>query len=293
MSDPSPTRNDFGQPLTPPGVRQPSGSFTVDAFGLAQAQLTFAITTDGDNFETALQFYSQGPVYPDDLLYPLTGYKTHVSFGKAGVAMFTIDYMGVWRSAGYTDAQITGIANTTAQPIETHPNFTLVTDDTIGTGSPTQLLAGTWNAKAPGTDPIFNEVKNADGTPAHTFGGFAVSDDPAYPNIKAGIRQFLRPLYSVRGVIFFNAEKAPTSVATMTNGIGRTLNNDVDMQTLITPNDILGALSHEMCLLTSANAECIGNVDGYAGIKVTYDIMIGGELGWDQDIYGMMQDPIF
>ncbi len=292
MSDPSPTRNDFGQPLTPPGVRQPSGSFTVDAFGLAQAQLTFAITTDGDNFETALQFYSQGPVYPDTLLYPLTGYKTHVSFGKAGVAMFTIDYMGVWRSAGYTDAQITGIANTTAQPIETHPNFTLVTDDTIGTGSPTQLLAGTWNAKAPGNDPIFNEVKNADGTTAHTFGGFAVSDDPAYQNPKAGIRQFLRPMYSVRGTMFFNTDSV-ASVSIMTNGIGRTLNNEEDMFKLITPQAILGAISPEMCLLTSASAECIGNPDGFAGIKVTYDIMIGGEVGWDQDVYGKMQDPIF
>ncbi|WP_353209871.1 hypothetical protein [Sphingorhabdus sp.] len=292
MSDPSPNRFDFGQDLSGVGVRQPSGSFTVDAFGLAQAQLTFAVSTDGDNFESALQFYSQGPAYPDTLLYPLIGYKTHVSFGKAGVAMFTIDYMGVWRASGYTDAQITGIANTTAQPIETHPNFTLVTDNTIGTDSPTQLLAGTWNAKAPGTDPIFNEVKNADGTTAHTFGGFAVSDDPAYQNPKAGIRQFLRPMYSVRGVIFFNTDAA-SSVSIMTNGIGRTLNNDQDMFTLVTPQAILGAISAEMCLLTAASAECIGIPSGFSGIKVTYDIMIGGEIGWDQDIYGKMQDPIF
>jgi hypothetical protein len=79
----------------------------------------------------------------------------------------------------------------------------------------------------------------------------------------------------------------------MTNGVGRTLKSAEDMFKLITPGDILGALSPDLCLLTAANAECIGTPDNYAGIKVVYDIMIGGELGWDSDIYGPMPDNIF
>jgi hypothetical protein len=79
----------------------------------------------------------------------------------------------------------------------------------------------------------------------------------------------------------------------MTNGVGRTLKTENDMFKLITPNDILGALSPELCLLTAANAECIGTPDNYAGIKVVYDIMIGGDLGWDSDIYVPMATAIF
>jgi hypothetical protein len=281
----SPTRIDFGNALAAPGIRQPSGTINIDAFGLAQAQLTFAV--DMADLDTALAFYSASVEYPDGLSFKLVSYKTHANISKGGVAMITVDYMGVWRSGGITDAQITGVASTSAQPIETHPNFTVVTDDTIGTGIP---LGG----KPPDNlttvnDPIFTKVTNVDGRTSYTFNGFGCGQTV---NIKAGVRQFLRPMYTVRGVIFFNPENG-NKAATMTNNVGRTLNNPNDMQTLITPGDILGALSEELCLLTAANAECIGNVGSYAGIKVTYDIMIGGDIGWDPDIYGKMEEAIF
>ena len=79
----------------------------------------------------------------------------------------------------------------------------------------------------------------------------------------------------------------------MVNGVGRTLISDADMDKLIEPSAILGALSHEYCLLTSANAECIGSPSNYCAIKVTYDIMISGESAWDADIYGPMKTAIF
>jgi hypothetical protein len=61
---------------------------------------------------------------------------------------------------------------------------------------------------------------------------------------------------------------------------------------LITPNDAVGALAPEICLLTAANVEVIGQPDNVAGIKVVYDIMVGGDSGWDSDIY-WQGEPIF
>jgi len=289
MPNPSPTRIDFGNPLASPGERQPTGSMSVDSYGLVQAQLTFALDSDPNNLAQAILWYSPGVDYPDNLGFPLVSYKYQMSASKGGVTMIVVDYMGVFRESGVTDPQLTGVANTTAQPIETHPNFTEVTDDTIGTGSPTQLLGGKPPINlAPGTNPIFNEVQNSNGVVTYTFAGFGVSDTVNY---KAGIRQFLRPMVNVRGMIFLNPANGYRAAA-MINGVGRTL-FESDVTKLIAPTDAVGALAGTDCLLTSASIECIGNPDNYAGIKVSYDIMVGGELGWDQDIYGEFQNSIF
>jgi hypothetical protein len=290
------TRIDFGDELLSPGQRQPVGSVAIDAFGLAQAQLTFALDSSAGNLTDAIDSYSAGLAYPDDLGFSMKSYKYHISTSKGGVAMLTVDYMGVARGVGYTDAQITGVANTTAQPIETHPNFSEVTDSTIGADSPTQLLAG----KPPSgiatnsNNPIFLPVNGVTGgTPQWQFAGFGVTKtDSTALNPKAGIRQFLRPMANVRGVIFFDSDNGDNAGA-MINGVGRTLKSDGDMDKLIMPSAIVGALSHEYCLLTAANAECIGTPSNYAAIKVTYDIMIAGQIGWDPDIYGPMESDIF
>lgn len=284
------TRKDYGKDLLGIGERQPKGTITIDAYGLAQAQLIYAIDSSDANITDVIDTVSLGIDYPDSIGFDMKSYKYAIASAEGGVAMLSIDFMGVARGIGYTDAQITGVSTTTAQPIETHPNFTVVTDTTIGNDSPTQLLAGV--PASPSTNPnrpIF--IPSADLMSPWRFDGFGLAADGTR-NIKAGIRQFLRPMYTVRGVIFFDSNNGDKA-ATMTNGVGRTLKNDTDMFKLITPGDVLGALSPELCLLTAANAECIGTPDNYAGIKVVYDIMIGGELGWDGDIYGPMKDGIF
>jgi hypothetical protein len=45
--------------------------------------------------------------------------------------------------------------------------------------------------------------------------------------------------------------------------------------------------------MTAANVESIGQPDNVAGIKVTYDIMVGGDLGWDPEIYWPPTASIF
>lgn len=278
----------YGQDLISPGVRQPTGSIHYDSYGLVQAQLTFAIDSTPANVAAAIAYYQLGVAYPDDLGFPMKSYKGTILSQSGNVSMLAVDYMGINRESGWTDAQITGPANTTAQPIETHPNFTKVTDPSISSN----ILAGT--PDAPLNNAIFTLAPpQPNGAQQFSFGGFGVAQSAAgSPNKKAGIRQFLRPMVCVRGQIFFDPANGYRS-ALMVQGVGRTLNGTGDLFTLITPNDAIGALSPEICLLTNATPEPIGRPANYCAIKVTYDIMIGGEIGWDSDIYGKMSSPIF
>jgi hypothetical protein len=289
-----PTIRKYGDELTSPGVRQPTGSFHLDSYGLAQAQLTFAVDSDPANLTEVIDTFQTGVDYPDDLGFTMRSYKYAITSSSASVSMLTVDYMGVVRTAGWTDAQITGVATTTAQPIETHPAFSheVVTED----DPPITYPAFGGVPGAPLNDAIFVPAPpQPNGALQFSFGGFGVAQGGT-PNKKAGIRQFLRPMLNVRGQIFFNAENAFRS-ATMVQNIGMTLFDSADMNILIVPGDAVGALSPEICLLTNASVEPIGypGEDGtlIAGIKVVYDIMVGGNNGWDSDIYWPAKTSIF
>jgi hypothetical protein len=285
----------YGNDLASPGVQQPTGSFNLDAFGLAQAQLTFAF--DSSVLVDIIDTYQTGVDYPVDaetLGFRMRSYKYSITSGSGDVSMLKVDYMGVARDAGWTDAQITGVATTTAQPIETHPAFSH--DVTTEDDPPITYPAFGGVPGAPLNDAIFVPAPpQPNGALQFSFGGFGVAQGGT-PNKKAGIRQFLRPMLNVRGQIFFNAENAFRS-ATMVQNIGMTLFDSADMNILIVPGDAVGALSPEICLLTNASVEPIGypGEDGtlIAGIKVVYDIMVGGNNGWDSDIYWPAKTSIF
>jgi len=293
------TRIDFGNDLLSPGQLQPNQSIHIDAYGVAQGQATWALDSADGNISDAIAHFTAGVAWPNDIGFTMKSYKYSLASAKGGVTMMVVDYMGITKEAGYSDAQITGVANTTAQPIETHPNFTSVTDDTIGTGSATQILAGYYtDAKTHLTTancPIFVEMMDNKGSPYvppfYKFNGFG-SNGAGAVNPKAGIRQFLRPMWNVRGVIFFDSDNE-ARVTTMQEGIGRTLHGFGDVNKLIVPDAIVGYVEPAMCLLASANVECIGSPSNYAALKVTYDLMIGGEIGWDTDIYGKSVAGIF
>lgn len=284
--------------MTNAGVRQPTGSFSIDAYGLAQAQLTYAIDTE---YLYSRLFALRGGVnYPDDCGYTMKSYKYSVQMGKGSVHMITIDYMGIARTVGYTDAQMVGVSTTSAQPIETHPNFTKVLDSTIGLGSTTRILSGP--PAIPSTNPNHPIwIPDANDETVFKFNGFGLKnngtpDSAANVNPKAGIRQFLKPMLNVRGTIFF---KEPTGANILANSVGRTLLSQGDLYKLSDAN-VLGAIDANMCLLTSANVEVIGTPSNAAAYKVTYDIMItdgknaeGNWVGWDSDIYGPAEQSPF
>lgn len=285
--EPSPTRHDFGNSLVSPGLRLPTGSLIIDAYGLAQAQLTYAVDNATTNLSSLITSIENGIPYPDDLGFTMTSYKYHVNWEKAGIANVVIDYIGVSRPLGYTDAQITGVANTQAQPIETHPNFTKVTNSAISTN----VLAGT----PTGTrynNAIFNQLPQQGTTPTqYSFGGFGVSNS-VDPNKKAGVRQYLRPMLNIRGQIFFNQSNSSKAYA-IGNSVGWLVNSDTDLQRLIAPI-VPPANSYKKSLISSVNLEAIGSPSTTPVIKVTYDLLIANDsLGWDTDIYGVWPTSFF
>ena len=277
MPTPSTTRLDYGNDLA---VAQalPAGSINLDAFGLAQAQLTYTVDSADANLGSYLASFAAGETYPYSVGVTMKSYKVTAALGKGGVATLTVDYMGVY--GDYTKPQVTGVATSTAQPIEAHPNFTKVTkewpESTVLAGYPPSNLVTA-------NKPIF--IQGTDPYATWTFRGFGLKTDGEV-NIKAGIRQYLAPLATVRGQIFLGPEKLNSSAAFIT-AVGQRLQND-DLNKLVAPSSLVGAIESEgenYALLSAANCECIGNPNSPAAIKVTYDIMIGGEIGWDKDIY--------
>jgi hypothetical protein len=288
------TRIDFGDPLTNPfgPQRQPSGAFSVDAFGLAQAQLTFAIDSTPAILGGCISIFRAGVDYPDDLGYPMKSYKVTVASSKGNISMVTVDYMGVFTSEGYTYTNMVGVVATQAQPIETHPNFTIITDSSISSN----ILAG----DPTGTrynSAIFNPSALSiagGGAPQWSFGGFGVGKEGAV-NIKAGVRQYLKPATTLRGTMYFN-EANQAKAEKLNTAVGKTLKTG-DAQTLI-PDWIDGQTFGSHWLVTHAGIECIGKpttlveTGNYAALKVTFDLMYSGKQGWDPDIYGRA-DEIF
>ena len=272
------------------GTIQPGRTLHIDAYGLAQAQVTYAF--DISALSSIVDGLEASIVHPDSatLGFTMRSYKYSYVISKASVMMVTVDFAGVDRASGYTDAQITGVSTSSVQPIETHPNFTKNTDTTIG---PTNsVLAGT-----PGliyNRAIFNPVDTgSSGGIQYTFGGFGVEiDSTKSPNKKAGVRQFLRPMQTFRGQMFFDASKS-VNISTMISTVGRTFNNDGDVQKLLAPFINSTVFSKDRCLLSAANVETIGSpVSGrVCAFKVNYDIMYSPYV-WDDDIYGKGQTPI-
>lgn len=279
----SPTLKNYGNELyNVAGVAQPGGSIVFDACGLVQAQMTFAIDTDA--IAGAISYYSSSVGYPNAIGVDLYSYKCHITSAKGEVSMITVDYMGII-GGSQTHPIITGISSTSAQPIETHPNFTVAAG-----GYENGPLAGfaddatTWPV---GNNPIFSSKEMTDSvtgvkTTQYSFNGFGVAKkDDAAQNNKAGIKNFLKPMQSIRGTIFFDGNSGEPG--SMGQSVGCTLGSLFD--TLIPNSNITGALDGTHCLLTSANVEPIGNPESPVAMKVVYDILVSGADPWDPDIY--------
>lgn len=296
----SATRIDFGNGLnTVPGVAQPTGTIDCDAYGLVQAQLTYSLDSADGVLSNLLTYFLIPRNYPYAISAKLAdnmkSYKTHVTFSKGGLANVTVDFMGINRTAGVSDANIQGVVATTGQPIQTHPNFTAITDSTIGTAAtPLGGKPDSTYARNSPNRPIFLPV-SADVAGVNTstvkrweFKGFGLSDTDT-PNPKAGVMQFLRPQTTVRGVIYVEAGMS-TFAEGITKNVGRRL--DATALAYLIPSSVFaGSMNPDRYLLTHAGLETIGNANTGSGAntvayKVTYDIMYGGKIGWDADIYG-------
>ena len=269
----------YGNPLTDP-LRDPTGAIEIDAFGLAQATLTFSV--DQGALPDALSYFTAGVAYPIDLGFNMTSYRYSVTLDKAELARIKVDYIGVQQETGYTIPRIHGVVNTAAQPIETHPNFTTVTvSDYI---IDPQALGGTPSAAE--NNAIFIPYAQQGKKPQYNFGGFGVSDNPDEPNPFQGIRQYLRPMTTVRGEMYFDA--SAQGIAEKINAAVGSYLTTGDSQTLIYPWLVYGPTYGSRWLVTAAPIEPIGRPLSETEspmCKVTYDLQYGGKDGWNPSIY--------
>jgi hypothetical protein len=276
---PSDTIKKYGNSLAAvAGELQPGGTYVADAYGLIQAQCTFAI--DSSLIIASLDYYFEGVAHPT--YYNLLSYRCHIQSAKGDVSMVTVDYMGV-KNATRTLAQITGVSSTSAQPIETHPNFTKITNHFSGAA----VLAGTPSS------PVNNAIFPPAEVPGkHTFAGFGVTESSTGEiNKKAGVRQYLRPIQTIRGMIFFD-NSAIENCAVLSTGVGMTLHNSSVDHLIPNAYAILGATNGKCLLLSAVNIEIIGNPTNPCAYKAVYDIMNSGSDGWDSEIYEQSQDPV-
>ena len=277
----SPTRKSFGDALVSPGMVQPKSTLNIDAYGVAQGQLTWALDSADPNISTAIAAYASGSAWPFNLGFPMTSYKYSYAFDKGGVCMLTVDYMGIQGDA-YSRAQITGVSTCASQPIETHPNFTKI----LNPGISNNPLAGV--PSSPKNQAIFRQVE---GTAQYSFGGFGVAlTSSGAPNRKAGVKQYLRPMVNVRGTIFCR-KSHKNAALNLLNSVGKFIGSSSDLNRMWAPLTSNVGSPGKYVLLISANYECIGNPDGdYPAIKMTYDLMVASDgavasLGWDPEIY--------
>ena len=267
------------------GIVQPNYTVYQDAYGLIQTQFTFAV--DIDRVTSALTYYKNGV---DDPFNLGQSYKVHVSGQKGEVAMVTVDYMGI-ENGSNTEAQITGITNVTMQPIESHPNFSSITETYSGAndyplaGYPSDM--GKTDNPSKANNPIFLSIINNKGVVVgYTFQGFGAQLDSTQPrNLKQGVTHYLRPMSNIRGTIFYTDSD---TVSTITSMVGqRGLGSYAE--TLIPDMSVIGggANRNKRLLLQSANVEIIGSVNNPAAYKIVYDILYTGDNtdGWDADIY--------
>jgi len=269
----------YGNPLTTP-LQDPTGAIEIDAYGLAQATLTFSV--DQGALPDALSYFTAGVAYPIDLGFNMTSYRYGVTLDKANLAKIKVDYIGVQQETGYTIPHIHGVVNTAAQPIETHPNFTTVTVSDYYVDP--QALGGT--PSAPENSAIF--IPNA-ASNQYTFGGFGVSKTSSV-NPFQGIRQYLRPMTTVRGEMYFNSS-AQGMAEKLSGAVGSYLTSG-DSQTLIYPWIVYGPTYGSRWLVTAAPIEPIGRPISETEspmCKVTYDLQYGGTQGWNPSIYPLSE----
>jgi len=267
---------DYGNDLSTP-LQDPTGAIEIDAYGLAQATLTFAI--DRDYLSGAIAYFSAGVAYPIDLGFTMTSYKYSVTLDKVNLAKIKVDYIGVQQETGYTIPHIHGVVNTAAQPIETHPNFSYLQDSTDFPGG--SIIGGT--PSSPQHGAIF--IPNAQ-TGQYTFGGFGVSKTSGSTNPFQGIRQYLRPMTTVRGEMYFNAS-AQGIAERLNQSVGSYLQSS-DSQTLIYPWIVYGPTYGSRWLVTAAPIEPIGRTTSETDspmCKVTYDLQYGETSAWNPSIY--------
>lgn len=219
-------------------------------------------------------------------------YRVETTKVEGGMIECKADYCGIEQADGMTEIKLSISSSSSTDPIETHPNF----EKKIG-GKPSAPLNG-----AIFVNPQTNQVTQDDQVgvfsefstyTSHTYPGGSGLGTMVEKNRFAGVKNFYNPGVAMKGEFFTKeigrADAVIGSVGKSSldgtfGGIalipGWAKAAVVSALKPFTVEIVAGKLLQRNFLLSSASCEAYGNV-----YKVSYDLVMGGALGWIEEIY--------
>ena len=284
---------------------QPDYSFSHNGYGLLMLNATFA--QDAREAATSQGMFARGAAFPNYARGRLsvalakeawTCVKAEESGRDGNVIYVKATFAAISTTVGGTNTEtectITGSA--VSEPIETHPNFTIIQMSGLGS----MPLGGELDDKGPPLQ-VTGEARNpyrakwtqsvVEGVVQYQFQGFlpAQKKDDEF-NRKAGVKSYFRPSIVMKLTGYTTdataAQNAASKVGWRTFAGSGFLKIPESYQRIseysATGATLQGSLAGEKpnYLITSSNMEVYGGL-----FKVTVDMMLSGIAGWDADIY--------
>ena len=245
-------------------ILQPGWTIEEDGFGLLTSRLVFVTGASTDTIEAGTVLAAaprRGDPHPKD--NRLGCHRTTITCNANGLSVITSEYIGI-ASGNMTSPEVSGRANTSQEPIASHPDFATRIGGTDGS-------------------PL-NGAQFSNGA----FVRFAY-DANANPN-KEGVRSYLNPGFGVSGHFYTSdisvARKLKDSLG-QTSGSGIFAGvqllgglGSINSQTSDSwYGDWTTAEEYEQLLLSGLAIDFFGTL-----VKISYDITYQ-RWGWDPDIY--------
>ena len=237
-------------------ILQPGSKFQEDGYGLTTGTCTFKAANTASVGGTI----NRGSACPVAAYSYCKAHKFSVSFDTLGIAVYTVDYVGMNPSGypTYTDRQVGISRGLTSEHISTHPSFFTATTGIAG-------------AKPFGASSIATgEFKGLNG--AHfssaTGGTFRGFKDPDYP-LYYGKTNYLAPQTSFSGHFYTTSSTAPKNFVFLvgkTSGDGDFYGLDL-LPSYMGTSFVTGTGSRNQLLLAQVNVEDFGSL-----YKVNYEI---------------------
>ena len=138
-------------------ILQPGAKFQEDGYGLTTGTCVFK----ADRTASVGSTINRGSTCPVGAYSYCKAHRFSVSFDSLGVAIYTVDYVGIDPAGGavYTNPQITATQGLTSENVTAHPNFFVLATSLGFTGAP---IAGV--GPSPGSLATPNYQPTTDGS---------------------------------------------------------------------------------------------------------------------------------
>jgi len=264
-------------------ILQPGAKFQEDGYGLTTGTCVFK----ADRTASVGSTINRGSACPVSAYSYCKAHRFSVSFDSLGVAIYTVDYVGIAGDQVYTKPQITATQGLTSENVTSHPNFFVLASSLGFTGAP---IAGV--GPSPGTisTPNYQAVTTGTGTTEYvgnngatfekkTGGKFLGFKVPSAADFY-GKSNYLAAQTSFAGHFYTTSSTVPRNYV---NAVGKTSNDG----TFVIGFDLLPAYmgssfeydSKYQLLLSQVNVEDFGSL-----YKVNYEIRFNRD-GYNKAVY--------